>query len=290
MWFSLLVAFLLFASSGPASSQPKRASDLLMRTTVRLEITNTADGQAATCLGMVYRMLNGIDAAIVTAKHCFEDIASVPLRDRWRLSGYGLKIRVIYSDGTTVDDVLQLAWSNQGDLAMLVVSVEDHPELAHRNFHDICPHCRVYLNFGLRQHYPVLSVLSAGGGEPVISSGFVDISDDPGEPKITLPAAPGTSGAPIVDRSGNLVAIVTAGLVMKGTDATPRVAGFYMGRGVDELANFVDLVPVQVVLHSPVSKFCDDPNFHLTAAPAPPAMSPQGCGGRSVGEDSSSFR
>jgi hypothetical protein len=66
--------------------------------------------------------------------------------------------------------------------------------------------------------YPVMSVLVAGGGVPVVSSGIVTRAAD-GDWLVFLPMAPGTSGAPVVDAQGRLVGIVSTGYRYGSADA-----------------------------------------------------------------------
>jgi len=84
---------------------------------------------------------------------------------------------------------------------------------------ELCPTC-----IGLRpqageQTFPVLSVLSSGGGTPVLSSGLL-MQDPDGQWTLLLPAAPGTSGAPVVDPQGNFVGLTSQGLMRGGAEAS----------------------------------------------------------------------
>ena len=84
---------------------------------------------------------------------------------------------------------------------------------------ELCP-----TSIGLRpqageQTFPVLSVLSSGGGTPVLSSGLL-MQDPDGQWTLLLPAAPGTSGAPVVDPQGNFVGLTSQGLMRGGAEAS----------------------------------------------------------------------
>lgn len=105
----------------------------------------------------------------------------VPLRDRMPLADLALHVRATYAGGATLEDVDAIAWSNAADQAMIVFFITMHAELARRSFHDMCPQCRLYVNFGPRLRYAVLSVLSAGGGDPVVSTGLIDVGDNEGK-------------------------------------------------------------------------------------------------------------
>ena len=81
-----------------------------------------------------------------------------PLRDRMPLADLALHVRATYAGGATLEDVDAIAWSNAADQAMIVFFITTHAELARRSFHDTCPQCRLYVNFGRRQRYAVPSV------------------------------------------------------------------------------------------------------------------------------------
>lgn len=205
-----LVMVVVVATPLPTAAQPSAAvADLLRAITVRLDIESRETGRAGLCHGFVDVVRYDV-AYIVTAKHCVEEINSARLSpttvDRT------LAVSVVYSNGGTGSN-RNLFWDNNHDDLVVAATFDDRPP----SLSGLCPNCRAYTVF-VGQRISVLSILSAGGGPPVVSSGTL-LSDQYGRYFVALPTSPGTSGSPVLDLRGNLVGIVVAGLVNRSAEA-----------------------------------------------------------------------
>ena len=159
--------------------------------------------------------VRGSVAFVATAKHCVERVSTAvfgPARDDPSLSA-----AVTYANGDT--GTLQpirhrFFWHTNRDDVVIAMTFTAKPTA----YDTLCPSCFGLQPWGPAQLIPVVSVLEAGGGEAVISSGQLWQNDD-GQWRLLLPVAPGTSGAPVVDAHGNLIGIASSTLVSPGTEA-----------------------------------------------------------------------
>jgi len=224
----VMVAFLCIALGAPAAAQSPQAVSLLQAITVEIDVENPATGQGDLCHGFVAGVSNG-DAYVVTAKHCLSELVTDPSSPAASTPS-GLAIDVKFPDGTR-GRVHGVAWGASSDAAVLVTSVAQPPaSLAD------CEQCRVYGDFGRGRQIAVLSILSAGGGPPVVSSGVL-ISDQSGRYLVVLPASPGTSGAAILDLNGNLIGMVVTVGTVGGAEAG-SIAGIVPGATVEALVRY----------------------------------------------------
>jgi len=113
------------------------------------------------------------------------------------------------------------------DVMVLPATFDTRPD----SWVGVCPSCRFYTSFGANYRLPIVSLLSAGGGPPVVSSGML-VSDSSGRYAVFLPTSSGTSGSPVFDSRGWLVGIVTQGYIWTGTEAGFR-ANILTGRIVN---------------------------------------------------------
>ncbi len=205
-----LMLFTAGLSSPPAGAQSSKAvSYLLKEITARITLQTPA-GRSGLCHGFVYTV-RGEMAYVATAKHCVADLVVPPLD---RVPSLGLTATVQYANGTA-GTVQHFVWTKNQDALIALASFTTHP----RAYVEVCIDCWSYETFGLGKNVPVVSVLSAGGGLPVISSGVVT-SDLTGGYVVYLPSSSGSSGAPILDLRGNLVGIISAGSLFRGAEAS----------------------------------------------------------------------
>jgi len=260
LWTAILIAL---GIASPVTAQSSFVADMLRAITAHIEIENSATGQSALCHGFVDTVRYNV-AYLVTAKHCVEDLNSTKLSPT--TVDPSLTVSVTYSNGTA-GTLRRLFW-NTGLDALVVAAAFLSPPLS---FAGECPGCRAHTVFA-GQRTPVLSVLSAGGGPPVVSSGFL-FSDQFGRYFVALPSSAGTSGSAVLDLQGNLVGIVVAGLVNRSAEAgwiTDIVPG-----GV--IFNLVGYAVKQMEESSPPGSF---------SPPSPPGPRPalaSGLGGTWVG-------
>ncbi len=255
----LMVAFLTLTTLRATHAQsPAQTADFLRRITTRIVVSNTATGQRELCHGFV-QVVRGEVAFVATAKHCIEELVNGSLGAGVSLRDLGLSVRIEYSNGTT-GAVRYVAWNRGQDVIVLVSSFEERPD----SYSGLCPTCRIYRNFGSGQKIAVESILSAGGGVPVVSSGFV-VSDQFGRYTVILPSSPGTSGSPVVDLQGNLVGIVVTGATFRGADAG-WISGIVLGSAVTDVARYA-------FEHYPPTSAAPQPTAISPLPPAPPSPS-----------------
>jgi Trypsin-like peptidase domain len=257
----LIIASLLVPLSAAAQSSAQ-VSDLLRQITVRIHVEDVATGSGGLCHGFVSSVRYEV-AYVVTAKHCVEDLAGRPLTEGTSLRELNLSVTVEYANETR-GTVRHITWSKSQDALVLVTSFGARPT----SYAGLCSGCRNYRTFGTEQRLPVESVLSAGGGPPVISSGMV-LSDSSGRYVVMLPSSPGTSGSPVLDLQGNLVGIVVTGAVYRGAEAS-WVAGIVPGSTIVDLVRFAVEHYESTTAQSPTPA---PPNATpgLPAPPIPPA-------------------
>jgi outer membrane protein assembly factor BamE (lipoprotein component of BamABCDE complex) len=252
----LLTAFLAIAMIVvplPLGAQPSvQVADLLRGITARIHVADVATGKGGLCHGFVSSVRSQV-AFVATAKHCIEELTGRPLLQGTSLRELNLSATVEYANGAT-GTVRYIAWSRNQDALVLVTSFTNRPT----SYAGLCSGCRNYRSLGAGQTIRVESVLSAGGGPPVISSGMV-LSDSFGRYVVMLPSSPGTSGSPVLDLQGNLVGIVVTGAVYRGAEAS-WVAGIVPGSTVVDLVRFA------------VEHFESPPS--QAATPTPPSLSP----------------
>jgi hypothetical protein len=254
---ALIVAVICLVAGSPVSAQSTPAADLLRAITVEVHVENASRGQQGLCQGFVAGVSDAA-AYVVTAKHCVDDLASTRISSATSMDQLGVAIQVTYANGTS-GDVERLAGADTSDVVVLLVSYSELPEA----FAD-CAECQVYRDFGRDQRIPVLSMLSAGGGPPVVSSGIV-LSDESGEYTVVLPTSPGTSGSAVIDLQGDLVGMVVSVATMRGA-AAGVTAGIVPGGTIEDLLRYA--IPRFGGAAAPA------PNPAQTAPSAPPALAP----------------
>ncbi len=254
---ALIVALICLIAGPPAGAQPAQPADLLRAITVGIHVNNPSRGREGLCQGFVAGV--GGDAAyVVTAKHCIDDLASTSISAAASLDQLGVTIEVAYANGTR-GGVNQLAGADTSDVVVLLASYVDRPVA----FAD-CDECRVYRSFGSNQQIPVLSMLSAGGGPPVVSSGIV-VSDRAGRYTVVLPSSPGTSGSAVIDLEGNLVGMVVSVAAVGGAEAG-YVSGVVPGGTIEDLLRYA--VSQFGGVSPPIQ------NAPPAAPPTPPSLAP----------------
>lgn len=226
-----LLIILCFNLPRAAAVQSSVATAYLLReTTARITLTNPKTKQLGLCVGFV-QIVRAKAAFVATAKHCVEELASAPLGRHVSLQDLGLTVAVSYANGTA-GMARYLAWNEHEDAIVLVSSFTKAPV----SYARLCPSCKIYETLGVRQKISVESILSAGAGAPVISSGVVE-SDGAGRWTVTLPSSPGTSGAPVLDLRGDLVGIIVSGATFRGATAGWQ-ARIVLGQTVYDLARY----------------------------------------------------
>lgn len=211
-----------------ARAQSSVATAVLLRdTTARVTVINPTTGRRGLCVGFV-QVVRPRAAFVATAKHCIEESAAGPLGPDSSPRDLGLSVIIGYANGAA-GRVQHLAWSDTKDAIVLVASFTKPPV----SYVKLCPRCKSYDTLGAGQKIPVESILSAGAGAPVISSGVVE-SDMLGRYTVILPSSPGTSGAPVLDLRGDLVGIVVSGSSFRGASAGWQ-AGIVLGQTVYDL-------------------------------------------------------
>ncbi len=228
------VLAVLLACFAVAGSPPLRAdavpgvSDtyLLRATTVQVTVRSAVRGASVRCLGFVATVRDPF-AYVVTAKRCVEPLVAAPLATGTPFNRLGISVTVQYPDGST-GTVQNLAWMD--DVVSLVTSFARRPA----SYSKLCPSCSMYADFGADQTIPV--ALAPPGPRQAVAHGVV-ASDSEGNYGIAAGAAPGMSGAAVLDaRNGNLVGIITVP-PGAGPDGW-RQARLSTGRTVSDLTRF----------------------------------------------------
>jgi Protein of unknown function (DUF3761) len=203
------VVLIFFGLISPVAAQSSIAGNLLRTIVAQIEVTNKDTGEGGFCNGFVDTVRNDV-AYVATAKHCAEEPAGAHLSSD---TAARLSITVHYSSGGS-GILRQLFWNTGHDELVIAATFDGRPQ----SYAGECTGCTAYRTFGTNQRIPVVSVLSAGGGSPVVSSGFV-FADESSRYVVALPGAPGTSGAPVLDLQGRLVGIVVGGRVFGSAEA-----------------------------------------------------------------------
>lgn len=264
----LAIALVLFTSLTPISAQQSSASDLLQAITTRLTVTNTVTQQEFLCHGFVDVTRYDI-AYVVTAKHCLQEPAQETLSAPPSPGGsIPISVSIQYSNGETgTGRRFVFAWGGSDGPAVVGGTFEQRPP----SLNSLCPNCRAYRSFGANQRMQVVSMLSAGAGPAIPSTGTL-LVDQYGRYLLALPAAHGTSGSAVLDaRNGYLVGIVLSGSLLPSTEAGWNTRVAPGGVVFDSVRRAVDLWEAQSPATSP-------PN---SGPPLPP------CDGTSVTTDPS---
>lgn len=226
-----VLIWLCFTLPELAGAQSSVATAALLRdTTTRITVVNRRTRRRGLCVGFV-QTVRAKAAFVATAKHCIEEQASGALGPEVSPQDLGLSVVIGYANGTA-GTARHFAWNETQDAIVLVASFTKPPV----SYAKLCPTCRIYGALGAGQKIPVESILSAGAGAPVISSGVVE-SDLFGRSTVILPSSPGTSGAPVLDLHGDLVGIVVSGAAFRGAAAGWQ-AGIVLGQTVYDLARY----------------------------------------------------
>jgi hypothetical protein len=197
----ILITVTMVVSSPLYGESLPRGATALEAVTVSLVARNYATGKAGICQGSVYAVV-GSAAYVVTAKHCVEALSSTRL-----LSGVEWKdihevVTVRFPNGQT-GRVAGAFWPQNFDALVLKTAFSGHRPAA---YVDVCP-CGYYNYFPRSRRIPIISMLSAGGGIPVPSSGYLQ-TNLWGRYAVFLPDAQGTSGTLVVDMQGRMVGLV----------------------------------------------------------------------------------
>jgi hypothetical protein len=156
--------------------------ETLLRSTV---VSLASDG--GRCRGYV-QDVRGKYAVVITAGHCLKDTAHV---------------FITYPDGTTGYGISWYTW-DQVDVGIVMAAFSRLPN----DSLDLFPAGGAVPPDGLER--PVVSLLTSGGGEPVLSTGAVVTGPDV-EWRTSIPVAPGTSGTPVFTPEGYFAGIVVGG-------------------------------------------------------------------------------
>ena len=212
-----------FAPSVESQPEPFGAA-VLKVVTVTIASANYTTRKAAQCHGAVFAVVRGAvkrsAAYITTAKHCVESLSSIPLEAgvRWRDTREVVTVK--YPNRST-GRVTGIFWLQDYDALVMRATCCRMLSRPPIGWLDVCRRCGYYNDFGRSARIPILSMLSAGGGQPVPVDGVVR-TDAAGHISVLLPIAHGTSGTMVVDRQGRLVGLVWG----EFSSAGPGGAGF----------------------------------------------------------------
>lgn len=221
----VLVAVCVGARSMPVASTQRSDAvrTLLQSTSVRVEATDDQSGRRTSCEGFVYDTgptRGSYEVAyVITAAHCLRSSAVAPKI----IGGTGFKSTVracallesgakwlqandiLSPDDPAVDIALLTVVSPKSvsSRSLRMLTGADKPKALHSHWFWAAP--------GPPDEMPVMSMLSAGGGLIVPSSGMMHRNRD-GTPGVFIPVAPGTSGALVVDLEARIVGMVVTGL------------------------------------------------------------------------------
>jgi hypothetical protein len=208
--------FVTQASAQTPAEPVSPAVSILKATMVRITFRNTT--MAGLCHGYVSIVSGGL-AYVVTARHCVAGMSQTALVIGQR--DPVLRITVHYANGTDGSYQHLVVGAPQDDVVVIVAFFTKQPV----SYAQLCGTCYGYSDQSMatiKTPAKVASLLSAGGGPVVLSSGLL-MGGQAGESQVLMPSAEGTSGSPVMDEHGNLVGIVSTGEMAAGTEATPVV-------------------------------------------------------------------
>jgi hypothetical protein len=200
--FAVLLA-ILGITPAHAQSEPFGAQ-VLEAVTVTITSTNYTSLKGATCHGATYAVTRSV-AYVITAKHCVSMVSSVPLEPGIQWRDIRELVNVRFPNGATGRE-MGIYWPQNYDALVMRTALSPFGSRRPVGYLQVC-RCGYYRTFPRNSRIPVYSMLSAGGGRPVPSSGFV-VTDANGIYRVFLPSAHGTSGTMIVDEQGRLVGLV----------------------------------------------------------------------------------
>jgi trypsin-like peptidase len=207
--------FVTQASAQTPTEPVSPAVHILQATMARITFRNATMG--GLCHGYVASVTGGL-AYVVTAKHCVAGMSQTAL-----IAGQMdpvLRITVHYANGTD-GGPWQLLWSPDQDIVVITAGFTIKPT----SYADLCATCPSYTDqymVAVKTPVPVVSLLSAGGGPAVLSSGLL-MGGQATESQVMMPASEGTSGSPVLDTQGRLIGIVSTAHLFPGTEASPAV-------------------------------------------------------------------
>ena len=227
---SLLGVFLLstsvLAQPIPIIPSQQGAPAVSILKSITVKVTGSSVGGGWECSGFVYTVGSNF-AIVVTAKHCINPgTLNVVFRNHWGPQAvertitnptYDVAVLIVHlwtlppgmgvenADGrTTTGHELVLAWdgSSANDPLAGLVPRQNRSVYSEDQY--------------VGNLTPIFSMLTAGSGNPVISSGELL----PGSGlRAALPGAEGSSGAPVLDARGNLVGIIKGMIIPGGVEA-----------------------------------------------------------------------
>jgi hypothetical protein len=199
---ALILITMTIVVSSPLYGDPMpRGAIALEAVTVSVVARNYVTGRAAICQGSVYAVV-GSTAYVVTAKHCVEALSSTRLLPGVEWKDIHEIIAVKFPNGQS-GRVAGVVWPQRGDALVMKTAFNGRRPAA---YVDVCA-CGYYNYFPRSRRIPIVSMLSAGGGAPVPSSGYLQ-TDLLGRYAVFLPDAQGTSGTLVVDMQGRMVGLV----------------------------------------------------------------------------------
>jgi hypothetical protein len=202
----------------PSIESGQTMGETLLRSTV-VSVSITAREGRWRCAGFA-QFVQGDRAVVVTAGHCLQhdQVAEVAVAYAAGPTGVG---KIWYVDPAA-------------DVAVVIATFSQTPN----TIHGLCRSCLAVAPD--LPALPVLSILTSGGGRPVISTGTVE----PAHAVMwfaTLPISPGTSGSPVVTPAGDLAGIVSAGQATVSTANRAAVTDSALVSG-SVVLEFVDRV------------------------------------------------
>jgi hypothetical protein len=206
--------FVTQASAQTPAEPVSSAVGILKATMVRITFRNATMG--ALCHGYVSNVSGGL-AYVVTARHCVAGMSQTALTQIDPV----LRITIHYANGTDGSYQRLVFGAPQDDVVVIVAYFTKQPV----SYAQLCGTCYGYSDQSMatmKTPAKVASLLSAGGGPVVLSSGLL-LGGQAGESQVLMPSAEGTSGSPVMDEHGNLVGIVSTGQLAPGTEASPVV-------------------------------------------------------------------
>ena len=197
----ILIVLTTVASSPTYGQTMPRGAITLKAVTVSIVARNYTTGKAGICQGSVYAVV-GSAAYVITAKHCVETLSSTRLLPGVEWKDIHEVVAVRFPSGQS-GRVVDVFWPQNSDALVMKTAFSGRRPAA---YVDVC-RCGYYNYFPRSTRIPIISMLSAGGGVPVPSSGYVQ-TDLWGRYVVLLPDAQGTSGALVVDMQGRMVGVV----------------------------------------------------------------------------------